>query len=218
MKPKRDRYDVSDLPEAQFEPGSRGMVLKNLVGVKQKQKMDALEGSAQARAMERLFGHFDVSHRFSAADIREIHKTWLGRLYPWAGKYRQLNVSKGDFPFAAAAQVPRLMEEFEKGPLREFTPCRFKSLDDIAKALAVVHTEFVLIHPFRDGNGRAARMLAVLMASQAGLPPLNFDRIQGRLRHSYFAAVRAGLAKDYQPMERIFELVMAGTTVRVGKK
>ncbi len=81
------RYDSSNLPEGQYEPGSKGLVLKNLVGIKQKRKMDALEGSAQARAMERLFGSFDVDHRFSAADIREIHKTWLGQLYPWAGKY-----------------------------------------------------------------------------------------------------------------------------------
>ena len=61
-------------------------------------------------------------------------------------------------------------------------------------------------------------MLAVLMGSQAGLPPLNFDRIQGRLRNQYFAAVRAGLARDYQPTVSIFELVMAGTTRRAGKK
>ncbi len=215
---KRDRYDVSGLPEAQFEPGSRGLVLKNLLGVTQKKKMDALEGTAQAQAMERLFGRFDADHRFSSANIREIHKTWLGHIYPWAGDYRQLNVSKGDFPFAAAAQIPRLMEEFENGPLRKFTPCRFESVSQVAKALALVHAELVLIHPFRDGNGRAARMLAVLMAAQAGLPPLNFGRIHGRLLESYFAAVRAGLARDYQPMVELFELVLAGTTRRVGKK
>ena len=31
-----DRYDVSDLPEAQFEPGSNGLVLKNLLGITSK--------------------------------------------------------------------------------------------------------------------------------------------------------------------------------------
>jgi cell filamentation protein len=61
-------------------------------------------------------------------------------------------------------------------------------------------------------------MLAVLMASQAGLPPLNFNRIRGRALDAYFAAVRAGLSNNYQPMVRIFELVMAGTTRRAGKK
>ncbi len=33
-----------------------------------------------------------------------------------------------------------------------------------------VHEELVLIHPFREGNGRVARLLSTLMAFQAGLP------------------------------------------------
>ena len=39
-----DRYDISGLVEAQFEPGSRRRVLKNLLGVKSKREMDRLEG------------------------------------------------------------------------------------------------------------------------------------------------------------------------------
>jgi len=68
-----------------------------------------------------------------------------------------------------------LMEDLEKGPLREFTPCRFDTIGKTVKALAIVHTELVLIHPFRDGNGRVARLLATLMALQAELPPLDFS-------------------------------------------
>ena len=32
-------------------------------------------------------------------------------IYEWAGDYRQVNVSKGDLPFAAAARVAALMEQ-----------------------------------------------------------------------------------------------------------
>ena len=42
-----DRYDVSALPEAQFEPGSNGLVLKNLIGITSKQSMDEAEARAQ---------------------------------------------------------------------------------------------------------------------------------------------------------------------------
>ena len=35
-------------------------------------------------------------------------------------------------------------------------------------SIAMVHTELLLIHPFRDGNGRLARWLADIMAAQAG--------------------------------------------------
>jgi len=43
--------------------------------------------------------------------------------------------------------------------------------------MAVVHVELVLIHPFRDGNGRVARILSILMGLQAGLPALDFGDI-----------------------------------------
>jgi cell filamentation protein len=45
-----NRYDVSGLVEAQFEPGSRRRVLKNLLGIRRKREMDRLEGvEPQAR-------------------------------------------------------------------------------------------------------------------------------------------------------------------------
>jgi cell filamentation protein len=72
----------------------------------------------------------------------------------------------------------------------------------------VVHVEFVLIHPFREGNGRLARLLATLMALQADLPSLDFGGIRGPRRQEYFAAVRSGLERDYEPMERIFTAVI----------
>jgi hypothetical protein len=49
-----DRYDVSDLPEAQFEPGSNGLVLKNLLGITSKQVMDEAEARALEQAMDVL--------------------------------------------------------------------------------------------------------------------------------------------------------------------
>ena len=58
--------------------------------------------------------------------------------------------------------------------------CRFSSHQEIAHALAIVHVELLLIHPFREGNGRLARMPASLMSFQAGLPPLDFGELKDR--------------------------------------
>jgi cell filamentation protein len=77
--------------------------------------------------------------------------------------------------------------------------------------LAVTHGELVLIHPFREGNGRCARLLAWLMALQAGLPPLDFAPLAGRGRRAYFAAVRAVWDRDYGPLEASFEAVIRRT-------
>lgn len=201
---KDGRYDVSGLPEARFESGSDEQVLRNRLGIKSPKEMDDIETRALERTMVELIGKYDAEHRFTATDIREMHKCWLGEIYEWAGEYRQVNVSKGEFPFAAAARVPGLMPEFEKGVLACYTPCNFKDKVDITRALAETHVELVLIHPFREGNGRIARMLSILMALQAGLPLLNFSPIAEEKKQEYFAAVQAGLDKNYASMERLF--------------
>lgn len=208
---KGGRYDVSHLEEAQFEPGSRGRVLKNRLGIKGKRKMDRLEKQELLRAQEDLIAIYDKNHRFTAADVCKIHNIWLGKIYEWAGKYRQVNISKGDFHFAVSAQLTKLMESFEKNALNKFTPCNFGSLEQIVKALAVVHTELVLIHPFREGNGRVARLLADLMAAQAGLPPLDFAGIVGHKKKEYISAIHAGMSRNYNLMEKIFRYAIRKT-------
>jgi cell filamentation protein len=80
-----------------------------------------------------------------------------------------------------------------------------------------VHTELILIHPFRDGNGRCARLLAMLMGLQAGLPALDFGGIRGAKKREYFAAVQAGLSRDYDPMTKVFSEVIARTLKSVAK-
>jgi cell filamentation protein len=208
------RYEVSASVEGQYQPGSRGRVLRNLLAVTRKREMDRIEFEQQLRALAELVDRYDREHRFTAEDVRGIHRTWLGPVYGWAGEYRKVNLYKGGFPFAMAEQVPRLMAEFEREVLGKNTPCLGGTIEQVARALAVVHTELILIHPFRDGNGRVARMLASLMALQAGLPALDFGGIKGRKRQEYFAAVQAGTDRDYFPMERVFTSVIRRTSRR----
>ncbi|MBI3599464.1 MAG: Fic family protein [Nitrospinae bacterium] len=205
------RYDTSTLPEAQFEAGSRGRVLKNRLGIKREKEMDEVESVALAVAIDKLLRMYNANHRFTAEDIKALHKIWLDGIYKWAGGYRQVNVSKGDFPFAAAMQIPLLMAELEKSSLRKHTPCNFESHERVIQALAEVHVELVLIHPFREGNGRVARILSTIMASQAGLPILDFTDITGRKRKEYFSAINMGLSRDYKLMEKIFARIIERT-------
>jgi cell filamentation protein len=205
---KDGRYDVSGLPEAQFEPGSNEQVLKNRLGIKSPKEMDDAEARALGKAMVEFVGRYDEKHHFTAADIRDMHRRWLGEIYEWAGDYRQVNVSKGEFPFAAAARIPDLMADYEWKVLARHTPCNFKERAAVTRALAETHVELVLIHPFREGNGRAARILSILMALQAGLPPLDFSSVAEEKKQEYFAAVQAGLDKNYAPMEQLFSEVI----------
>lgn len=61
-----DRYDVSGLPEAQCEPGSNRLVLKNLLGIMSKQDMDEAEARALEQAMDVLVRSYGETHRFTA--------------------------------------------------------------------------------------------------------------------------------------------------------
>ena len=212
------KYDVSGLLEAQFELGSRGFVLKNLLHIKKKGEMDQIEAVALKQAEDACFRTYGKNHRFTANDIRKIHKLWLGKMYYWAGNYRQVNIGKGNFKFASATHIPQLMQEFEELVLSQNTPCNFKSNKEIINAIAKVHVELVLIHPFREGNGRIARLLATIMAVQSGLPPLDFSHIQNKKKQEYFAAVRCGLNQDYGPMEKIFDEVVKKTISRQESK
>jgi len=133
--------------ENEYEPGSNGVVLKNLCGITTIAGMEKAETMALVQSTEEMLDRFDQHHRFTAQDICSMHQAWLGGIYSWAGNYRQVMMSKDGFPFAAPAYIPALMGTFEKEILSHHTPCRANPAQ-CAESLAIVHVELVLIHPF----------------------------------------------------------------------
>jgi len=81
-----------------------------------------------------------------------------------------VELSKAGFSWPPAKMVERNIQAFEREVLASKTPCRPGPLERVTSDMAEVHAELLLIHPFREGNGRLARWLAELMALQAGLP------------------------------------------------
>jgi len=218
MSAKSRKYDIPELIEAQFQAGSRGRVLKNLLGITSVRKMNICEKDYLIRTADDVAALYGPTHSFSSADICAMHKRWLGSIYVWAGQYRNVMMCKNDFPFASPEHIPALMRQLERGPLQKYTPCSGKTLAYVVEALAVVHTELVLIHPFREGNGRIARILATLMALQVGLPPLDFSSMTGGGKGAYIAAVQAGMVRDYRQMQSIFESVIRTTLAVHGRR
>ncbi|HSW69773.1 MAG TPA: Fic family protein [Gammaproteobacteria bacterium] len=204
------RYSVPS--DEGFEPDSNNEVIKNYLGVKSKEIMDELEQSELKRTELELVKFYGKDYQFKAEDICNIHELWLGDLYPMAGKYREVSMEKGGFLFAASGQIEKLMLVLEKKYLKKYTPCHFTDSSQLAYALGMVHVELILIHPFREGNGRVARLLADLMAAQANMPPLNYmaiDQIenpQGFER--YIEAIHAGFNGDYLPIQNIFTTLL----------
>ena len=202
-----DKYEATG-PEAEFEPGSRRRVLRNLLGITRVRDMNEAESQALELAQEAALDLYGSDHRFIANDICALHRAWLGAIYPWAGKYRSVNITKGGFQFAHAPLIAGLMAELERGALRRHTPCREADDADVAQAPAEVHAELILVHPFREGNGRLARLLALFMALQAGLPPLDFSPLSGRGKLAYIAGIHAAMGRDYAPLAGMFARVI----------
>ncbi len=66
--------------------------------------MDEAEAMTLAQVQRRYFLEEIVSKdtRFSVELISQMHRDWLGSIYEWAGTYRTVDISKGDFKFPPA--------------------------------------------------------------------------------------------------------------------
>ncbi|MDZ7781561.1 MAG: Fic family protein [Halioglobus sp.] len=205
-----DRYDTTQSTEGQYQPGSENQVLRNRLRITDPESIEKLEFDLLVKLQERLLEEIEVTQTITEGDICEWHRLWLGEIYDWAGKYRTVNMSKGHFLFAASHLVPKLMQEFERDCLRRYTPCTRMDTEALYRALAVCHIEFILIHPFREGNGRLARVLATIMALQAGQPLLDFSVLE-KNKELYIEAIHLGHTGDYLPMQKIFSEIVASS-------
>ncbi|HHH42976.1 MAG TPA: cell filamentation protein Fic [Gammaproteobacteria bacterium] len=202
-----DRYDTSGSPEGQFQPGSDDRVLLNRLGINDPQEMEDLEFDRLVQCQRELFDDLSMDQQITVNDLCDWHRRWLGSVYDWAGNYRTVTMSRDGFPFAAVPQLPRLMQDFERKYLQVYTPCHAMNRDELVEAMAICHVEFIVIHPFRDGNGRLGRLLATVMALQAGMPVLDFEPIE-KDKGRYIEAIHAGHTGDYEPMKRVFSEVL----------
>ena len=201
-----DRYDISNTPEGQFQPGSNDTVLLNRLAITNPDEMDEIELELLNELTNNLLEEIEVEQVISCTDLREWHRRWLGNIFSWAGEYRSVNMAKDGFQFASAHLIPNLMNDFEKRFLNKYTSCSGKNEDELIEALAVVHIEYILIHSFREGNGRLSRLLATIMALQAGQPILDFSYMD-KNKKDYFAAIQSGLDDD-KPMKKMFRQVL----------
>jgi cell filamentation protein len=204
---KISRYRELAGPQATTQPGSHGRVLLNRLGLTSKRALDLAEAQALARAQETYYARLTARTRFTGALIRQMHQDWLGSIYAWAGEYRQVELEKDGFRWPPAERVADNILNFERRILRRRTPCKPAALDAVAMSIAIVHAELLLIHPFRDGNGRLARWLADIMAAQAGYPApaYGFSGPGSKKRRAeYLLAVQQGYIENYLPLTRFF--------------
>jgi len=193
------KYDIGG-SQGRYQPGSNDTVLENKLEITEASDMDEAELVLLEKLYEVVLFENLPQSKITVDEIKTWHRRWLGNVYEWAGEERFVNMSKGAFQFAAAAQISQLLNKFEQDFLKQYTPCSGFSREQLIEAIAIVHIEFILIHPFRDGNGRLSRLLADVMAVQAGYQPLDYS-YWDQNKPKYFAAIGQGMSMDYEVMK-----------------
>lgn len=191
-------YGDADL---QHITGLNGAPCINFAGCLSKEEIESRETHGVNRAKEFVA---DLALRedptpITLGLIRRVHEAMLGDIYPWAGQWRTVSLHKGEgstkWPLPVTGMEP-VMLAFEQDVLSR-TPFVSDDDDELFAFVAEFMGEFLALHPFREGNGRTAFILAELILLQNGLLPLDeYHRKSDESR--YFAACEdARLKKDY---------------------
>ena len=142
------------------------IVIEDGITIGGKPVRDHLEALGHSEAYDLLF-RLAKNQEITEADIKELHRLFYYRIdEKQAGEYRKQRViiTGTDFIPPAPEKIPTLMESFIAG-LQEA-----RAQHHPVEFAAIIHKDLVTIHPFIDGNGRAARLLMNLALLQAGYP------------------------------------------------
>lgn len=150
---------------------------------------DIFEAIGHAKAYDYMFklvGHREINEE----NILHLHKLFYKNIDEGiAGKYRDIPVfiSGSEHPVAKEENIQNEMHvlcEWAETERRKYHPVEFA---------AILHKKFVFIHPFRDGNGRVARLLMNTALIQDGYLPVLIPPI---LRNDYILFLERAHTND----------------------
>ena len=125
-----------------------------------------------------------------------LHKRMFGDVWNWAGTFRRTERNIGIAPQRVAAEVPMMFDD-----LRFWVEHQTYPADEIAVRL---HHRLVAIHPFPNGNGRHARLMADLLIERLGGESFSWGggslADTGQLRAAYVKALRIADNHDIGPL------------------
>lgn len=154
------------------------------------------------------------SSRLSIEDLLVLHKTILqetqGYEYHNLLGFRKVDVWIGspgqekenaDFIPASPADVLSLIFELLEWWREEYMKVVYSSNDRRISAIATFHEKFLSIHPFLDGNGRIARVLASIQFKDLLDKEVTFEKIE---RIEYYKALQTSREGNGQRLNDIF--------------
>jgi Fic family protein len=170
--------------------GETAFVLREGLTIGGKPLKDHQEVVGHARAIDLIYDLIQSSTSFTEKELFALHKAvqteQVFDVYkPVGGWKKEPNSTVGVvdenqvvFEFASPTDVPSLMKSWFN-QYQELDRCLVPQDKDRALISYVkLHASFVRIHPFFDGNGRLARLVANLPVIKSGLPPIIIPRQQ----------------------------------------
>ena len=118
---------------------------------------------------------------------RELHRRMFNQVWSWAGRYRTTEKTLGWEVHRLAEGVRNLCDDAQAWLEHSTYP--------LPEAAVRLHHRLVLIHPWPNGNGRHARLMADIVVAANGGKELTWGAGQdlaaaGEVRRRYIAAVR----------------------------
>ena len=122
--------------------------LKNKLGITNSTELAREEERISKRKAAEMFesGMLDEMIPGSYKALQAIHNYLFCDIYEFAGQTRTVNIAKGNFRFAPVMYLDAALKNVEKMPQSTF--------DEIVEK----YVEMNVAHPFREGNGRSARI------------------------------------------------------------
>lgn len=174
------------------------VILEDGLTVGGKPLRDILEAVDHARSYDFMFSLLK-NHRIDEEAVLRMHELFYQNIEPaYAGRYRDIKViiTGSHYPTTAPEKL-----ELEMSRLFEWADRERDQIHPVEFA-AELHRRFVFIHPFKDGNGRVARLLMNLALIQEGYLPAVIPPV---LRMDYISLLERALRDPHDFIEFIAE-------------
>ncbi|MCT7975781.1 Fic family protein [Laspinema olomoucense] len=183
------------------------LVLTKGITVGGKTLDEHLEVIGHKEAIDYIEGLAQKDTEINQWEIKQIHNLILRKINPdEAGSYRNLDVMAAgtNYRYPPHYLLSQLMADF----VTWLNSDAALALHPVEYA-TMAHYRFVSIHPFRDGNGRTARLLMNLLLIRTGYPIVVIDN---QIRNDYINALAYG-QQNQDDLIQLFDLV-CGATIR----
>ena len=161
------------------------MTLKNKLGITDVLELAHEEERLSKKRAVELFesGLLDTLEAGTFAALAEIHRCLFDELYDFAGRMRHVNIAKENFRFVPAIYLEAALESIEKMPQDTF--------DEIVEK----YVEMNIAHPFREGNGRSARLWLDLILKKALGRVVDWSQVD---KEDYLLAMERSPVRDIE--------------------